>query len=79
MCDEVVKTIHNLLNTGRVVPPVDIEDVDIIGPKFLQRSFDGYMHGFDAIAIIVGLLQDTGCASLEVGSVLCHIVIVAVS
>ena len=77
LSDEVVKTIHYFLNTGRVVPPVDIEDVDIIGPKFFQRSFDGYMHGFGAIAVKVGLLQDIGCASFEVGCVLCHIVAVS--
>ena len=38
--DERVQGVHHLLDARHVVPPVHVEDVDIIGTQFLERSVD---------------------------------------
>jgi len=53
-----MKAIHNFLDAGRVVPPVEIENVDVIRAKLLQGRFDGEMQRLGAVSDIMRLLRN---------------------
>lgn len=36
---QIVQRQHDFLNRGRVIPPVNIEEIDVIGLELDQRSF----------------------------------------
>ena len=56
--DECVKGMHELRDIGIPVPEVDIEQVDVSRPKFLQRRLDVEMEGFAVGASVEDLLLD---------------------
>ncbi len=41
--DKIVETVHDLFNTGGIIPPMQIQNVDVVRAQFLQRSFYRYM------------------------------------
>ena len=48
--DEVVETVHDLFDRGNVIPPMDVQNVDIGCTKVLQTFFDRKMQRFDMVA-----------------------------
>ena len=48
--DEIVEAEHDFFDRGRVVPPVDVEDVDVAGLEFLETGLDADAHRFAAVA-----------------------------
>lgn len=67
--DEMVQTVHHFFDTCGVIPPVDIEDINVGGTQLLQGIFQGEMHRFDVVSNVVCLLADV-CCSFVVASVL---------
>ena len=53
--DDIVQGEHNLLDGRRVIPPVDIEDINVIGLQLEQRGFKGVLEGFLVVSTIVDL------------------------
>ena len=68
--NQVIQAIHDLLDATGVVPPMDIENIDIVSPQFLERRFKGDVQGLQVIPDIRRLLFDTVVASLVVRSIL---------
>jgi hypothetical protein len=65
-----VESVHHFLDAGRVVPPVNIEQIDVGRPELLQGTLDSEMHGLDVITAIQNLLLDSVVAKLSVVRVL---------
>ena len=65
-----METIHDFFYGGIPVPPMDIENIDIVGPQFLERRLEGDVQGLQVIPDIRRLLFDTVVASLVVRSIL---------
>ena len=65
-----MQAVYHLFNRGSKVPPMDIENIDIVGPQFLERRFKGDVQGLQVIPDIRRLLFDTVVASLVVRSIL---------
>ena len=66
----MVQAVHGFLDAGRVVPPVEVQNVNVGGTELLKGGLDGDVHGLHAVSGIVNLVTDRRIASLEVGSVL---------
>ncbi len=60
--NEVVEAIHDLFDWGFKVPPVHVENIDVIGSKLSQTLLDGDMHGLDVVSDVVYGLSDVGVA-----------------
>ena len=59
--------------------PVDVQNVNIIRPKLLQRRLDRQEHRFEVVARIVDLLTNLGCRAFEVGCILWSRVCISLS
>lgn len=55
--DEVVEALHDLLARGRVLPPVQVQNVDVIGLELLERLLDGDLHALRVVARAVNNVQ----------------------
>jgi hypothetical protein len=53
-----VERVHDLFNRGRVVPPVQVEDVDIGSAQLFERGFHGDMKGLCVVPRIVHHVRD---------------------
>ena len=69
--DEVVQAVHHLLDAASVVPPVHVENVDVVRAQLLQRIFNRDVHRLEVVARVVRLLRDVILSTLVVRSVLC--------
>ena len=49
---------------------MDIEDVNVMRAKLLQRRLERYGHGLDVVARVLNLLRDVGVSTLVIDSVL---------
>ena len=56
LLNERVKAVHHLFDASLPIPPVDIEDVDVRRPQFLQARFDTHVHRFHAVSRVQHLL-----------------------
>jgi len=52
---DIIQGKHNLLDGRRVVPPVDIEDINVIGLQLDQRGLERVLEGFLVVTAIVDL------------------------
>lgn len=68
--DELMKVVHDLLDATSVIPPVNVQEVDVRGAQLLQRSLDGEMHRLGVVADVVDLGLDCGIDLLELRRVL---------
>jgi len=68
--DEGVETIHDLFDAGLVVPPMDIENVNVGCTQFSQGDIDRKEEGLGAITDVVGLPHNSAVKTLEVGQIL---------
>ena len=66
--DESVEAVHDLLDGASVVPPVDVEDVNVIRAQLSERVVDGVEHRLDAVANECTVLARL--SSLVIGGVL---------
>lgn len=66
----MVQSVHNFLDTGDEVPPMDVQYVNVCCAELFQGGFNRNMHGFHAIAGVVYLIADVLVEVLEIGSVL---------
>ena len=41
---QVMKSVHHLLNAGRVIPPMNVENIDVVRTKLLQGRVDREGH-----------------------------------
>ena len=67
--DEVVKAVHNFFDGGLVVPPMDVEDVNVVCAEFLEAGCHAEMKRLEVIACVVDLLLSS-VRALIVGGVL---------
>jgi hypothetical protein len=42
--------MHDFLDTCGKVPPVNVEEVNVIGAELLQRAIDRDVHGLERVA-----------------------------
>ena len=63
---QVIEPIHDLFNTGQVIPEVNIEYVNIACPELLQARFNSIVHAFEVVADIADLLIDIRRTAFEV-------------
>ena len=57
-CLKVIEAVHYLRHRCRVIPPVKIEDVDVVRLKPFQRVFQSKLQSLDAISSIVNTNLD---------------------
>ena len=69
--DEDVKRVHDLADRGGVIPPVDVEDVDVVSLEFLERLMDAHEERFLGVAQVVGAFALADGVGAVVGCVLC--------
>jgi hypothetical protein len=50
LLNDGVEGVHDLLNAGGPVPPVDVQDVDPVGLELLQRVTEGDVEGASVVA-----------------------------
>ena len=48
--DEVVQAVHNLFDARVIIPPVQVEDVDVVRAQLLQRAVQGHIHRLEIVA-----------------------------
>lgn len=65
-----METVHDLLYAATVVPPVDIQDIYVGCPEFLQGCLNRHMHGLDAVACIMCFLLNGGVQGFVISGVL---------
>ena len=53
-----METVHYLFNARLIVPPMDVEDIDVGGTQPLQGTFNGKMHVLGVIADEIGRMGD---------------------
>ena len=63
--DDRVQGVHDFGDGGRPVPPVEVEDVDVLGPQLLERVAEGEMERLLAVAGVV----DRRVLAVRVGAV----------
>ena len=66
----MVQPIHNLFDARRKVPPMHEENVDVARAELLEGSFDGDVHGLEAIAGVVDLHRDGRVSTFVVRRIL---------
>ena len=68
--DEVVETVHDLLDVGRVVPVVNVQDIDIVRAEALQAILHREHERLDVVARVVNLLFERIIAPTEIVGIL---------
>lgn len=68
--DEMVQIVHNLFDAGGEVPPMQVEDVDVRRPQFLQRGLDADVERLCRVTVIRGLLRDAVVAGFPIRRIL---------
>jgi hypothetical protein len=64
---DVVQGEHNLLDWRRVIPPVNIEDINVVGLQFEQGGFKRVLEGFLVVPSVVYLdAGEFACLGVEV-------------
>ena len=66
-----MEAVHDLLDGGGVIPPVDVQDVDVVSAELLQGRLDRHDHGLGTVSGIVNFLTEGfRLSTLVVGGVL---------
>ena len=68
--DEIMKSVHDLLDRGGPIPPVHVQDIDVRGAKFLEGCLDGDVEGLCMTPGVIHLVGDFVLSPLEVGCIL---------
>ena len=67
--DELVEVVHDLLDAAPVVPPVNVQKVNVRRAQLLERVVHGVDHGLEAVADKGAVLP--GVEASVFGRVLC--------
>ena len=51
----IIESVHQFWNACRVVPPVDVEYVDVVCLELFQAGFERVLEGLGVHAAVVGL------------------------
>ena len=62
--DGVVEGVHDFGDRGGVVPPVDVEQVDVARLEFLEAGFEGDVEAFGVVARVI-LLEFDGAGGVR--------------
>jgi hypothetical protein len=65
-----MKAIHDLLDTGIIVPPVNIQDINVCCSQLLQAGVDAGVHRLDVVTSVIDLVLDAFFAAYIVCRVL---------
>jgi hypothetical protein len=65
--DQVMKSVHDLLDRGGPIPPVHVQDIDVRGAQFLEGCLNGDVEGLCMIPRVIHLVGVFILASLIVG------------
>ena len=65
-----MQRIHHFLDGRLVVPPVNVQDIDVACPELLQTGFDTDVQRLRVVSCIVYLLVDALGANFEVRGIL---------
>ena len=68
--DESVEGTHDLLNAGFIIPPMNVEEIDIIRPQLLERIAYGNMERLVVVSKMQYLLFNVLISLLVIGRVL---------
>lgn len=68
--NQVMQSIHDFLNTCFIIPPMNIQDINIVGPELLQACVDTEVERLDVVADVVDLLLNVILSTLIVGRIL---------
>jgi hypothetical protein len=69
---QLIKTLHQLRHTRRKIPPMHIQQIDVVGLQFLKTGLDRHAHRFRAVAREVDALAGAGVARVgETGCEFC--------
>ena len=67
----MMETIHHLFDASGVIPPVNVEQIDVGRTKLPEGIFDGDVKGLDVVALVSLFGAELGAfAHLVVGGVL---------
>ena len=67
----MMKAVHHLFDASGIVPPVNIEQINIGRAELLEGILDGDVKGLDVVAVVSLLGAELGAfAHLVVGGVL---------
>lgn len=56
----MVQRVHNLLDRGVEVPPMNVQNIDVRGAKFLERVFDREEERLGIVPAVIGLDLEGG-------------------
>ena len=71
--DECVQRVHNLLDGRAMIPPVQVENVEIRSTQLLERSFYRHIEGLGVVTRIVDLVRNIVATMLETARILSQI------
>ena len=52
----MIQTLHDLLDPGREVPPMDVQDVDVVRAQLLEGVLNRIVHRLDAVSYKTAVL-----------------------
>jgi hypothetical protein len=73
-----VEAIHNFLDRRLIIPPVNIQNINVRSAKLSQAGLHRVAHGFQTISCETDFLFDTIIVILERRRVLCEKEIIAI-
>lgn len=71
-----MQTSHDFLDAGFPVPPMEVEEIDVVGSKLLQRCVDGDVHRLHVVSGEMDLLGNVFVRPFEIGCILCPVCLV---
>ena len=67
---EVMQPVHDFFNACCIVPPMYIENVDVMCPKLLETGFNTDLQGLCVVSGVVGLDFNVVVSTLKIRCVL---------
>ena len=65
-----METIHDLLDGGVEIPPVEVENINVVGAKLLETGFNTDLQGLCVVSGVVGLDFNVVVSTLKIRRVL---------
>lgn len=62
----MMQIVHDFLYTGIIVPPVHIQNIDVVGAKLPQAGLNTKMEGFAIVSSVIYALLDGIVTTLEI-------------
>ena len=68
--DKIVEAVDDLLDAGIVIPPVNVQNVDVVRTQLLQGRLHGDVERLHIVTREAGVLLDVLSTALEVAGIL---------